>query len=315
MANYRICAVVCTYNRADLLPLCLKALCEQSLSVDDYEILVIDNASTDNTAQVVENFMRDYPHHHLQRIYEPKQGLGYARNTGWRVAQSPYIAYIDDDAIADVDWLKFALEALESTPKPLCVTGEVGVFYTTPKPIWFKDSYEARAYGDAPRYLTQGESFAGIAVWDKDALAQYGGFATDKGVTGNFLSVGEETDLFLRIWRNTPDAVFFYTPNIHVKHHVPLLKMTVGYRFRRSFVTGQVLAQDAILKQNMTPLNRFNTIAKQSVLFVRLAWHILQRRGQYTFWQQWFAEEVTPLVQKWGLMTRMMGFRRQLKRD
>ena len=88
-----ISVVVCTYNRADLLASVLQSLCEQTLNCSHYEIIVVDNNSGDNTRAVTEDYCRRYPNVHY--YLETSQGLSNARNHGWQVAKSKYVAYLD----------------------------------------------------------------------------------------------------------------------------------------------------------------------------------------------------------------------------
>ena len=119
----RISAIVCTYNRSTYLRKALGSLVDQSLSKDQYEVIVIDNGSQDDTRQVIDEFSW-MPN--LKYVYEPNLGLSQARNTGWRNAHGGYVAYLDDDAIACPRWLEKILEVFENVkPRPGCVGGKI----------------------------------------------------------------------------------------------------------------------------------------------------------------------------------------------
>jgi len=90
-----ISVIVCTYNRAELLRELLPTLCEQTVAFTQYEVIVIDNGSTDHTKTVAAVFAARYPQ--VRYCYEPRQGLSHARNRGWQEAKGDYVAYIDDD--------------------------------------------------------------------------------------------------------------------------------------------------------------------------------------------------------------------------
>ena len=98
-----ISVVVCTFNRADLLETSLEALDEQILESSEYEVIVVDNNSTDNTLNVVEELCNRLTS--LRYCFEPNQGLSHARNRGWREAMGEYVAYIDDDCKVPGQWL------------------------------------------------------------------------------------------------------------------------------------------------------------------------------------------------------------------
>ena len=109
-----ISVVVCTQNRADLLVDLLPTLCEQNLSTAFYEIIVVDNDSTDRTRLVVEDFCRNYDN--VRYCMELQHGLSYARNRGWREAKGEYICYVDDDCKIPTHYLSTAKEIIAQNP-------------------------------------------------------------------------------------------------------------------------------------------------------------------------------------------------------
>ena len=96
--------VIATFNGADHIERCLDSFTEQSISKDKFEVIVVDNNSTDNTIQIVSGYVNK--HRNFVLIEEKKQGVSYARNTGISSSSGKYICFIDDDAYADSDWLK-----------------------------------------------------------------------------------------------------------------------------------------------------------------------------------------------------------------
>src|SRR3989344_2536998 len=107
-----VTVVVCTYNRSDLLYKCLESLVRQTVSKNLYEVLVVDNNSKDNTQQAVKRFIKTYVH--IRNIKTDVQGLSHARNIGWKHAKGEYIAYIDDDAIAEPDWIEQIIQFINT---------------------------------------------------------------------------------------------------------------------------------------------------------------------------------------------------------
>ncbi|MEE8471432.1 MAG: glycosyltransferase family A protein [Dehalococcoidia bacterium] len=94
--SIRVSAIICTHNRSDYLRQAIQSLADQTLPTEQYEVIVVDNGSTDNTRAVVEGFDHIA---NLRYVYEPILGLSQARNTGWQNARGEYIAFMDDDAI------------------------------------------------------------------------------------------------------------------------------------------------------------------------------------------------------------------------
>src|SRR5262249_12305360 len=154
----------------------LVSLVEQSLQKSMYEIVVVDNGSTDETVAVVKEFQIPFPT--IVLVSEPIQGLGHARNTGFKHARGRYAAFIDDDCLAVKDWLQNVLDCYEQVrPEPWGVGGLIVPIYNAPKPAWFKDSYETDSWGEQPRFLRKGESFTGCNMsFKKGIIEQYGGF-------------------------------------------------------------------------------------------------------------------------------------------
>src|SRR5688572_27249140 len=174
--------VVCTYNRADLLSRLLESFRTQAFEAQRYEIIVVDNNSTDNTSSVVREFCPSFSN--LRYFLEPQQGLSHARNRGWRKARGQYVAFMDDDARASRDWVETALRCFGwIRPEPLAIGGKILPAYDAPKPTWFHDDLELRSFGDNPRFLSSGESFSGSnMVFRRDVLEHYGGFDARVGV-------------------------------------------------------------------------------------------------------------------------------------
>ena len=98
-----ISVVVCTYNRAHILPGCLESLVAQTLDSKLFEVVVVDNGSIDNTKEVAETFVGKFSR--FKVVSALQQGHSFARNRGWQEARNPFVAYIDDDARAYPDWL------------------------------------------------------------------------------------------------------------------------------------------------------------------------------------------------------------------
>lgn len=92
--------IVVTRNRAPLLELCLNKLSQQVQPND--EIIVVDNASKDNTASIIKSLNKKIP---ICYVYEPRRGASYARNRGFRIATKQGVAFIDDDSLIKSDWL------------------------------------------------------------------------------------------------------------------------------------------------------------------------------------------------------------------
>ncbi len=100
----RLSVIIPTYNRSDILPKCLNALISQDIPLTDYEIIIVDDGSTDDTPKTVETFLKngDFPVHYIR---QPNQGPAAARNTGIRKASGRIVWITGDDYIAEKNCL------------------------------------------------------------------------------------------------------------------------------------------------------------------------------------------------------------------
>jgi glycosyltransferase involved in cell wall biosynthesis len=240
--NPIISVVICTFNRAELLKKAIESIIVQTLAKRDYEIIIVDNNSQDGTLDLLKEIQSNILQPKINFVTEVKQGLGFARNTGVKNSQGIYVAFMDDDAMADSRWLESALHLFKNVkPTPLVLGGVILPFYNTVKPAWFKDDYESRILGEKPRLLICPESFSGSnMIFRKEVIEKSGGFGVKVGMTGDYISVGEETSLFANIWSNYGDSIqMLYSPELIVFHLVEQYKMTVAYQLKRSFAAGQ----------------------------------------------------------------------------
>ena len=95
-----ISTIICTYNRADVLKICLEKITLQEADPAIFEVIIIDNNSNDHTADIVKTFISNYTGQiSFHYFLEKKQGLSAARNRGLKESTGMYINYIDDDAM------------------------------------------------------------------------------------------------------------------------------------------------------------------------------------------------------------------------
>jgi glycosyltransferase involved in cell wall biosynthesis len=221
MSIPKISAIICTHNRDRYLGLAIDSLLAQDL--DRFEILVIDNASTDTTKAVVSARL-DNPR--LRYVYESTLGLSTARNRGARESQAEILAYLDDDAIATPTWLSTLIQAYEQDDKLAIAGGKVTLIWTdgiTP-PAWLSDGLagnlgaydlgESRIYIQQPGLTPRGLNYS----IRRDFLDSVGGFDPKLGRVGTNLLSNEElqmTELALQ-----QDWHVAYLPTALVAHHV-----------------------------------------------------------------------------------------------
>ena len=301
----KLSVVLCTYNRARCLPRTLESLARQSLQPTHYEIVVVDNGSSDDTSVVIRRFRLKHTSTDILLVSEPTQGLAHARNAGCKAARGRYLAFIDDDCIASEDWLERIVACYEQVrPKPASVGGPIFPRYDSPGPTWFKDSYETDTWGDQPRFLVTGESFTGCNMsFRKETIEQFGGFPTNYGMKGDSLALAEETKLFRQIWsRDQKSAVFYYTPGAVVYHTIDPYKMTVSYQLKRALMAGQA----SCLMAKSESLSRKSILLAGSIAFLIFrALLAIIRIARRRSWQNWAVEELSSVCSQCG---RLLAF-------
>ncbi|WP_319413278.1 glycosyltransferase family 2 protein [uncultured Cohaesibacter sp.] len=245
----KISAVVCVHNREDTLDACLSALERQTLSKDLHEILVVDNASTDQSPQIADAYVKRNAN--FKYIREERLGLAIARNRGIREVCHDVVAFTDDDAIPADDWLERLSNRFSTLDeKTVAVGGELDPVWPHEKPEWLKGKDLLRSlsvelhWSDIARHL-------GADEWLCEANSAYriapilerGGFPEKLGRIGNNLLSGENAvnELLLR-----DGYRFFFDPEIRVKHQIAPQRMTQEWFRRRYFwqgVTGYIVQQ------------------------------------------------------------------------
>ncbi len=129
--------IVCTYNREDLLPLTLQSLSLQSMEKSQYEVLVIDNNSTDSTASLCQQVIKQHPDLNLKYFLEKNQGLAFARNRGIKESSGKIISFIDDDAEAQSDYAMNLIRVFQEQSDYDAIGGKViPIFPENKEPVW-----------------------------------------------------------------------------------------------------------------------------------------------------------------------------------
>jgi glycosyltransferase involved in cell wall biosynthesis len=302
-----ISIVISSYNRADKLQKALQGIeNQQSVQPDDFEVLIVDNNSTDDSEAVALSFDSEM---NLRFVIEETQGLGHVRNTGFLLAQGEYVAYLDDDAIPPPTWISGILKII-SSQSPDCICGPYYPYYDTEKPTWFLDEYEIRTKGDKQRLLVPGEECSGSnMIWKKEVLELLGGVDVSLGMKGEYIVGGEDSDLFRRYWlkAGTPplNGRIVYNPDLEILHWTPGYKMRVNYILKRNYAAGIAAARmrrdDSHLKKAATSLRLFLEMG-----FVLFRFPFM--RFRYTHRENWIVEEIRRLYFRAGWILTYLGF-------
>ncbi len=234
----KISAIICTFKRADYLRHALRSLCEQTLSPEQYEVIVVDNCGDRETEAAFGECADDKPNFHY--LVEKRVGLSNARNAGAKAAAGQYVAYLDDDACADPRWLE-SLVATFETVAPAAIGGRVWLDWQGQRPHWVPEQHLALFtyvdHGDAAHPLQENEYLVGANIaFDKKSLEAVGGFDPSLGRQGAVLLSGEEAST-LELMR-ARNLVIYYEPAALVWHSVIPARKHPRWLLKRLFWDG-----------------------------------------------------------------------------
>lgn len=230
--------VVCTYNRAKFVVDALNSLVAQDFDKDKFEVVLINNNSPDNTAELCENYGNE--HHDLRYRYyvEYESGVSPARNRGVAEARADIIVFIDDDGVAEPNLLSVVYDFFQKTPDAAATGGRVFPNFESKRPRWMSHflvpltsslDMGSKVKVFKRRYFPMGANMAFRA----SIFREYGNFHTGLGRKKLNLAGAEEKDLFYRIM-NAGKKVY-YIPQAVVHHYVPDARLTYSF-FKRQAV-------------------------------------------------------------------------------
>jgi glycosyltransferase involved in cell wall biosynthesis len=230
-----VSVVLSTYNRADRLPAALNALLAQTGDVP-YEIIVVDNNSTDDTAAVVHPIARASAGR-VRYAFEPRQGLSHGRNAGIALARSPIIAFTDDDVRVSADWIQQLKRAFDEHPEAGYVGGRVLPHWLAPPPSWLTTAHWAplalQDYGSETHISGRERAVCLVGAnlaFRQQVFARVGLFTASLGRVKDGIGSTEDHDLQLRAWRAGLNGL--YIPSIVVAADVTPDRLEKRYHRR-----------------------------------------------------------------------------------
>jgi len=271
--NTIITAVICTCNRNELLSRSIESLINQSFDKEKYQILVVDNNSSEETKALVKDY-RDKAGN-IDYICEPVQGLSKARNAGWRQARGKYVAFIDDDAQASPEWLENIVLCFEEAADNCAViSGSVFPIWEVRPPKWLTGRMR-RFLSLIERTDHEGEIadenyLAGTNIsYKKTCLSEIRGFNEELGRNKNCLLSMEELHLKRKLhkygWKT------YYYPQIRVDHYIPESRLKRGWFLKRFFWQGRSEARCFLMLNGQKQKDRISILGK----YLK---HIIERR-------------------------------------
>lgn len=229
----RISVIVPTFNRASMLRNCIESLLNQTLNSTLYEVIIVDNNSRDATRETSHEYV-GLQRYNIRYLFEPQQGVQYARNTAAKTAQTSILACIDDDGIADPRWLEALLRAYDDEEIGVA-GGKIIVKWDKEPPAWVLPysavlgQLDETTQGSAFRILQPGEYiFGGNCSIRKSLLFELGGFTVDQ--VGEVQTGNSEIGLWAKAHKKgikiawVPDAIVWHMQTVDKNATLPDMK-------------------------------------------------------------------------------------------
>lgn len=231
-----VSVVICAYTEARWPDLGAAVDSLHRQSIPAREIIVV----IDHNQQLLERVRAEFSGIIAVENSEP-QGLSGARNSGIAVAKGDFIAFLDDDATAEPDWLERLTRFFEE-PLVMGVGGTVVPEWLSKQPAWFPREFYwvvGCTYLDLPgKPVVVRNPFGGCACYRREVFEVVGGFRTDMGRVGTLPMGCEETELCIRASHYWPQKVFLYEPQARIHHRISSTRASWRYFRSRCFAEG-----------------------------------------------------------------------------
>ena len=226
-----ITVIVCTYNRCQTVTKALDSIAAQNVpAFVEWEVLVVDNNSTDQTRGVLERYC--LLNSRFIYIFESKQGLSHARNAGIEKARGKILAFTDDDVTADPDWL-WSLTSSLSSGEWSFAGGRIIPEWSGKLPDWILEQdlatmgpFTGFDEGLEPKVLTR-PTYGGNTAFRREVFQKYGRFRTDLGRSNNNLLGREDIEIANRLFAG--GERLRYEPNAVIRHPIEPYRLTKRY--------------------------------------------------------------------------------------
>lgn len=298
-ANFDVTVILCTYNRCGDLAGALESIAVSRLpSRVTWEVLVVDNNSTDGTRETAEGFCRRYPNH-FRYVFEPTPGKSHALNTGIANAAGQILVFVDDDVKVESTWLQNLTAALLRNGEWAGAGGRTLPAQKFEPPDWVPKEFEKDWGGIVFAHFDLGDQAGELdrapygtnMAFRKSVLEKHGGFRTDLGPSPNRETPrpNEDTELGRRLL--AAGARLRYEPSAVVYHPVPDGRITQRYFLSWWFDYGRARVREFGIAPNVYGIPwDYLRLARAGmampVLTLRwlLAIHSVKRRFLYKCW-------------------------------
>lgn len=284
--------VICTYNRQKFIGECLSCLSRQTLQLADWEAIVVNNNSTDDTAAIVKTFIASHPDLPLRYVFESNKGLSFARNRGIAEANASIITFIDDDAEAVPGFAATILDFMNQHPESAGAGGRVIPKYSeSPEPAWMS-KYLAGFIGKVdhgtPTRIFSGKMKYPIGcnmTYRKKYLVESGGFNNELTFRGD--------DKHIYYVISKLNNKVYYLPQATVYHNIDAARLQFR-NFKKLFLkTGneekiRIRTEGGFFTHTKKLLEYLIKFCASISLWLLFTLKGDEIKGRYVMYSQWF---------------------------
>lgn len=276
--------ILCTYNRERYIYNVLQSIAAGGFG--DYEIVLVNNNSTDGTESECQRFAKDHPEVAMRYCVEKQQGLSYARNRGIMESQGEVLVYVDDDAVVNREYLQTYADFFNRNKEAVAAGGPITPRYDgCEEPSWMSHYTRQLVTGELNLGTREREfpkgAFpgGGNAAYRKSVFNEVGLFNVELGRKGSSLIGAEEKDLFDKM--TSRGMKFYYLPNAILYHLIPPKKLTQDYFDRLTYGIG---VSERYRTQQIGRKKYLNRLLKEAVKWggTMVLWTGFALKGQFS---------------------------------
>ncbi|MGK9369140.1 glycosyltransferase [Melioribacter sp. Ez-97] len=286
----QISVIICTYNREKYLPIALNSLKEQSLDKNKFEIIIVNNNSTDNTETVCNEFIKQNPELNIKYFLETQRGLSAARNRGIKESSGTIVIFIDDDAELTKNYLQEAINFFNEFPEVDAMGGKIIPKYEDNKePEWMSlflwGLVTKSDWGDKIRKYPYSKYPPGCSMaFRKSVFNETGLFDTE------LYSRCDDKYIFLQLDKNKKK--YLYNPKFILYHHIDKSRLNPESLKRIALLVG---SSERVRLRNAKKIRKILKILEYIIkLFIGIIvgiYFILtkkSKKGIYLIKNRWF---------------------------
>lgn len=298
-----ISVIICTIMKTSYLSQCIESVLTQSLPCE-YEVILVNNRI--NTEEKIDGVVQTLSlRSDIRSSIEPKEGLSYARNHGASIARGEILVFLDDDAIAQPEWLSAILKTYQDYPDAVSVGGKIDLFWESPAPEWLHPALNGYLgelnYGSGIFPIQHNQRLGGgnFSI-TKSWFEQCGGFSTRLGRDHNSLLSGEETELFIRIWER--GGKIYYNSDAAVMHPALRNRMNKDFFRKRVYWGGRSAAiTDKIHSPSRVFMNAVPMLVRFPYhLFFSRWYEVTGRHADAFLWETFYRHSLGYLAETLG---------------